>query len=512
MDFFLLHLPELLAKLYQQVYLVILSTTIAIILGVPLGIYLAKKPKISRIVLACTSIIQTIPSLALLAFLLPILGIGSPPAIVALTLYAVFPILRNSLTAVRSIPVGLNEVAKSLGFGPWRTLYILELPLAFPMILAGVRIAVVVNIATATIAAFIGAGGLGDFINQGLALGNSSFLLLGAIPAALLALFFDSFFGMIETIFEVPIKKERWWNSSLFKKWVLVIFVLLWFSPFFFRYLQGSTSQKYIRVATKNFTEQIILGEMVAQLIENKTPLKVERKFNLGSTYVCHGALIKGDIDLYPEYTGTAYLLVLNEKEKRSAEEIYEFVSQNYRSQFNALWLDRLGFSNTEALAIRADDVYAEKIHTISELSAIAPNLRLGAPSEFLGREDGIPGLQKAYNLYFLEIIEMDPGLMYKALQTKVVDVISAFSTDGRLPIYRTKLLVDDKEFFPSYDACLVVREEVLTRFPQLQAVLELLNGKITTREIQQLNMLVDEEKQIPAVVAHQFLKKKNLL
>lgn len=505
--------PELLNKLWQQLYLVMLSTSIATFVGVPLGMYLANKAKMSRIVLAIASVIQTIPSLALLAFLLPILGIGSKPAIVALTLYALLPILRNSVVAMQAIPESLQETSRSLGFSRWKQFYLIELPLALPMIIAGIRVAVVMNIATATLAAFIGAGGLGDFINQGLALGNHNLLFLGAVPAFLLAILLDGLLGMCESIFKVPPKCKKWWNSLSCKVSVLVVFVTLFSSFFsFMLFDQHVEKQNPITIASKNFTEQIILGEMISQLIEAKTTIPVIRKFNLGSTQVCQAALLRKEIDIYPEYTGSAYLIVLHGEQRLSPQDLYQYVSSTYFERFRILWLPTLGFNNTEALAVRFADERLKHVHTISELVLIAPHLCLGAPSEFLGRPDGVPGLQKDYNLSFHRIVEMDPCLMYKALKNGSVDVISAFSTDGRILAYDLRLLIDDRRFFPSYDACFLVREDAVVQFPELVPILHLLDGKISDIEMQKLNDAVDEKKEMPEAVAKAFLEKKGLL
>lgn len=511
-DAFDLH--ELFYKLWQQVQLVLLSTSCAAAIGVPLGMLLARKPRLSRLILSCASIIQTIPSLALLAFLLPIVGIGTRPALIALTLYALLPILRNSVIAIQTIPESLFETSRSLGLSKWRQFYLLELPLSLPLVIGAIRIAGVMNIATATLAAFIGAGGLGDFINQGLALGNTKLLLLGAIPAALLAIAFDSILGCVQAVFQVPPLKVCWWNSPRFKKILLAsgLLFLFFLLAMAFTVQHHKTEALTFRIGTKNFTEQLILGEIVAQLVEEKTTIPVLRKFNLGSTQVCQTALASGEIDLYPEYTGSAYLIVLEGKDKMPSQKLYQYVSEVYANRFNIVWLPMLGFNNTEALAVRSGDLRMENIATISDLSRISSSLRLGSPSEFIGRPDGIPGLEKAYRLSFFDIVEMDPGLMYKALQTSHVDVISAFSTDGRILSYDLRLLADDLQFFPSYDACLLVKEEALALFPELWPLLQKLSGTISDLEIQMLNREVDEGKKLPSAVAKEFLKKKGLL
>lgn len=265
-------------------------------------------------------------------------------------------------------------------------------------------------------------------------------------------------------------------------------------------------------IGSKNFTEQFILAEIMAQLIEERTGLTVRRTFNLGGTMICHQALVAGEIDLYPEYTGSALRAILGEDPAREPAAAMEQVRRRYREEFAVDWLAPFGFNNTYALTIRAADAEEHGWRTISDLAAAAPELQAGFTAEFLQREDGYPGLREAYGLEFARIRDLDPGLMYDAIAAASVDVISAFSTDGRLPAYHLYPLVDDREFFPPYYAAPLLRAEVNQRHPQISEALALLAGAIDNETMQELNFSVDEGKEAIRTVARQFLLQQGLL
>jgi osmoprotectant transport system permease protein len=482
-------------KIVEQLILVSVSVSIAIILGVPLGILAKYSSKLQTAALGTANVFQTIPSLALLAALLPVFGIGMTPAIIALTLYAFLPILRNTVMAFDQIPKDYIEAAKSLGANKMQCLWKIELPLAMPLIIAGIRIAVAMTMGIATIAAFIGAGGLGDFITRGLAMNNHDLLLLGAVPSALLALTLDGLFAHFQ-------RKPKYVCCAIF----LILFVLI----FWTFYPKNSPAE--IRIGTKNLTEQYILGEILSQLIEAKTTLKVERKFNLGTTEICHEALLKGEIDLYPEYTGTAYMTVLQQDHPDNPEQLFAFVKDQYARRYHILWLSPFGFNNAQSLTVRSDFARQYHLKNISDLAVSAPQFTLGAPPEFLDRRDAYPALQKKYHLNFKKIHAMDASLMYPAIMKNEVDVINAFTTDGRIPVYHLSILQDDKQAFPSYEAAPLIREDVLKAHPELLPILEKLSGQISTPEMEALNKEVDIDKHSPAEAAHHFLLKKHLL
>lgn len=493
-------------KLLEQIYLVAISVSIAILIGIPLGILAIKYRRLRTVTLGFASILQTIPSLALLAFLLPFFGIGAKPAIIALAIYALLPIVQNTVTGIESVPDAAIQAARGLGFTSWQRLRIVEIPLALPTIVAGIRIATVTCVAIATLAAFIGAGGLGDFINRGLALNNTRFLLLGAIPAALLAVTLDFIIGKIEKSLarnKIKPKKKNYFTLGF----IIILFCIPLIASFSSNVF-SIRNQDTIRIATKNFTEQFILGEILAQLIESKTNLNVERDFNLGTTEICQQAMVNNQIDIYPEYTGTAYLTILKKPYKNSdTKQIFSVVKEDYQKNFNIIWLPPFGFNNTQALAIREDFAAQHHIETITDLAPFSNQLTIGAPAEFIQRPDALPGLIRVYNLHFKTVKQFEPSLMYSAIFHNHVDVIMAFSTDGRIAKYHLRLLQDDRHLFPPYDAATLVRADVLKKHPELQALLQSLSGKINEQTMQKMNYAVDVEKRSPAEVARAFLQ-----
>lgn len=512
MDTLSQNLPLLLEKTWQQIYLTAIAMAVAIVIGIPLGIWIAKKNKIKPVILAIASILQTIPSLALLALLLPFLGIGVKPALVALSIYAFLPIIRNTATGIYNISPNIIEAANGLGFTAGQKLWMVELPLALPVIIAGIRTATSMSVGIATLAAFIGAGGLGDFIYQGLSLNNTPLILLGAIPAAALALILDFMIGRIEHF--IAERKYKHY-SFLHKKTYFIVSALM--ALFFFMFIMmfslwKENQSNTIIIGSKNFTEQYILAELMAQLIENDTHFTVVRKFNLGGTLFCQGALLRGDIDLYPEYSGTAYMVILKKKYTGDATQVYNDVTQAYQKQFQLAFLSPFGFNNTQALAVRQDFSSRYHVFTLSDLKTSAHQLSIGVPADFYKRPDGFISLEKYYGLQFKDVKLMDAGLMYQAIKNKDVDVIMAFSTDARIVAYHLALLQDNKHIFPPYDAAPVVRDQTLRAHPQIKYILNLLANRINNAQMQHLNYEVDIEKKSVAVVAREFLLQNNLI
>jgi glycine betaine/choline ABC-type transport system substrate-binding protein len=270
--------------------------------------------------------------------------------------------------------------------------------------------------------------------------------------------------------------------------------------------------EQTIRIGTKDFTEQLILGELMAQLIEARTDLRVERRFNLGGTMICHGALKSGGIDLYAEYTGTALTAILEQSVIADPVQALETVAREYRRRFAADWLRPFGFNNTYAITVRKSDATSRNLRAISDLIAISGTLRAGFTAEFSERPDGYPGLRRAYGLEFKEVRDLGPALMYQAIANREVDVICAFATDGRLAGSELQPLRDDRGFFPPYQAAPVIRTEVLQRHPELREVLEELAGRLDDAAMRRLNFQVDEKKRDPSDVAREFLESHHLL
>jgi osmoprotectant transport system substrate-binding protein len=268
-------------------------------------------------------------------------------------------------------------------------------------------------------------------------------------------------------------------------------------------------SQKQIVLCSKDFSEQLILAEILANHIEAKTDIKVERKLNLGGN-LCHQSLVAGKVDLYVEYTGTAFANILKQKPISDPKKVYAYLQQEYPQQFQSEWIEPLGFNNTFAMIIRGNDAKKFNLQTLSQLGKISPKLRLGIGPEFKEREDGFPGLAKTYQLKFAEEPkEMLLGLLYQALKEKQVDVIAGNSTDGLIESLGLVVLKDDKQYFPPYQAATVVRSAILAKYPNLRQVLQELAGKISEEDMRKLNYQVDGKQQDAAQVAQEFLQQK---
>ncbi|GBC83286.1 Glycine betaine/carnitine/choline-binding protein OpuCC [bacterium HR10] len=274
-----------------------------------------------------------------------------------------------------------------------------------------------------------------------------------------------------------------------------------------------SRSGGKIVIGSKNFTEQILLGELLAQYLEAKTKLRVERRLNLGGTFICHRAIVSGQIDLYVEYTGTALTAILNRAPVRDPRQAYQQVRDAYLAQFGIEWLRPLGFENTFAIVVRGEDARRLNLRTISDLVPHAPRWRAGFGYEFMERADGFPGLARTYGLRFAEPPRiMDLGLIYRALRERQVDVVAGNSTDGVIAALDLVALEDDRHYFPPYEAVPIVRVETVRRHSELRALLEQLGGRISAEEMRRLNYAVDGEHRDPREVIRAFLRAKGLL
>ena len=504
-------LPELWLRGGEHIVLTGIATSAAMIIGVPLGV-LASRAKALRVLITGTAgILQTIPSLAMLAFLLALLNqIGAVPAVIALTLYALLPIVRNTLAGLEGVPTEIKEAADGMGMTAGQRLRMVELPLALPVIVTGIRTAAVVGVGIATLSAFIGAGGLGQFINRGLSLSNHHLILLGAIPSAVLALLVDAAIGGVHWAVSHRAKKPVLKRVALaFPAILFAIGVIATNAPNPFVQEDSRTGSPIggiIRIGSKNFTEQIILGELMAQLIERDTDLRVERLFDLGGTMICHGALMAGEIDLYAEYTGTGLTAVLKQPVRSNPGQVRQRVETAYAEQFQLRWLEPFGFNNTYALTVRESVAEDQGWTVISDLHGVAQDLSAGWTFEFSERPDGYPGLRDRYGFSFGRVRDLESALMYQAIASGEVDVICAFTTDSRIVANALRVLKDDRLFFPPYQAAPVIRQSTLDRHPELDAVLNQLAGLLTDAVMLELNAQVDQHKRSPARVAASFL------
>ncbi|GAA0178687.1 hypothetical protein SH2C18_16950 [Clostridium sediminicola] len=266
-------------------------------------------------------------------------------------------------------------------------------------------------------------------------------------------------------------------------------------------------------IASKPHSEQYILAEIITQLIEANTDIKVEQKLGIGGgTSNIHPAMVKGEIDIYPEYTGTGLLFVLKQELISDPNLLYEKVKKDYLEEYGIEWLDLYGFNNTFAIAVKKSVAEEYDLETYSDLAKVSENLTLGAEYDFYEREDGMPGLSKMYGFKFKDKKEIDIGLKYDAIGSDEVDIINVFSTDGLLKKYNLKVLKDDKNFFPAYQAATLIRKETLEKYPELKEILNKLSNQISDDEMIRMNYLVEKENKDPKDVAKEFLEKKGLL
>jgi glycine betaine/choline ABC-type transport system substrate-binding protein len=263
-----------------------------------------------------------------------------------------------------------------------------------------------------------------------------------------------------------------------------------------------------VSIGSKNFTEQLVLGELLAQVLESRIRVPIERRFYLAGTYICQQAILAGRIDLYVEYTGTALAAILKQAVISDSKAVHEIVRREYERRFNLTVLPSLGFNNSFAIAMRGDDARNASITTLSDLAADAPKMRMGVGYEFLERADGFVGLAKTYGLRFAAPPSvMDLGLLYRALQAKQVDVVAGSNTDGMIAALDLMVLEDDRHYFPPYDAVPIVRPEALQQAYGMQTALEQLTGRISTQDMRRMNYAVDGEKREVSDVVREFLR-----
>jgi osmoprotectant transport system permease protein len=488
--------------------LVLEALLLAVLVGVPLGILAARSHTAERLILALANVLQTVPSLALLGFLLIVFRgeIGKKPAMAALVVYALLPIVKNTLLGLKSIPPGVNEAALGLGMTAWQRLRLVELPLAVPIILGGVRVATVAAIGMATIAAAIGAKGLGGYIFRGVALSDTRLILLGAVPAALLALACDAALGEIERWLD-PTQPRHSRSRALLA--VLAIAGLLALAAWgLWLERPRITRPATIVIGSKDGSEMILLGHMLADLVEAEMPLKVDRRLNLGGTLVCYNALKRGGLDAYVEYTGTALTTILHEPPDNDPVGVLQRVRTELQRRDRVRCLEPFGFENTFAILMRSADARRLGIRTLSDLRRHQHELRPGFGPEFMNRPDGYPGLVRAYGLSFAHAPrEMDRNLLYQAVAQGSIDLAAGDSTDGRILALDLVVLEDDRHFFPPYQAVPLVGDEALRRHPELARVLDRLAGKIEAATMRRLNYEVDARHREPAAVAREFLQ-----
>lgn len=484
----------------------LIAIAIAIIVGGLVGILISEYQSSAKPTLGVINFLYTIPSISMLGFLIPLSGIGNTTAVIALTIYALLPMVRNTHTGIANIDPGILEAAKGMGSTRLQTLVRVKIPLALPIIMTGIRSMVIMTIALAGIASFIGAGGLGVAIYRGITTNNGAMTLVGSILIAILALILDFILGFLEKRMQKKSVKDKRFNRAMEYTAVFAC------AAFVFLAMSGSGKKATIHIATKPMTEQYILGEMLDILIEQDTNLNVELTQGVGGgTSNIQPAMEQGEFDIYPEYTGTGWNMVLK-NESLYTEDLFQDMQKQYQDRLDMQWIGMYGFNNTYGLAVRSEIAQKYKLKTYSDLAAVADQLVFGAEYDFYEREDGYDALCSKYGLRFQKTIDMDIGLKYQAIRQGKIDVMNIFTTDGQLSVSDLTVLEDDKNLYPSYLCGNVIRSEVLDKNPEVKEVFQKLSKIFTDDKMAEMNYQVEAQGMEPRAAAEQFLIEADLL
>ena len=491
--------------LLAHLQLTLVALAIGIGISVPLGIFLTRQRHLQQTVIGIASVIQTIPALALLAVMVPLLGalgltsIGYLPAIMALTLYSILPVLRNTVIGIGEVDPALTEAARGVGMTDWQMLLRVELPVALPVIVAGIRTATVWTVGMATLSTPIGAPSLGNYIFSGLQTRNYSSVLVGCVASAVLALVLD---GLVRAL-EVGVRERR---KALTRGAVAILVLLCIGTGASAIHAARPTGQNAVVIGAKTFTEQYILSAIMAAQVHDRTGLPTQLLQSLGST-VAFDALRTGQIDSYVEYSGTIWATLMKRTDvPQNRADVLTGVDAWLRGQHAGVLVGPLGFENTYVLAMRGNQARSLGIKTISDLVRHANRMTVGGDYEFFQRSEW-KSIQSTYGLAFTNERSMDPSLMYQALTNGDVDVISAFSTDGRIAALDLTVLTDDRGVIPPYDAIILASERLTREHPEAVASLKALAGTIDPARMRQMNLAVDQAHRAPDSVAAEFIK-----
>lgn len=492
------YLPDYLGR---HLTLTVSALVLGIAISVPLGLTASRVPQIRGPLLTAASIIQTIPGLALLALMVVLFSLfGFAPALIALVLYSVLPILRNTVTGIEQVEERIVDAARGIGMTPNQILLRVQLPLAMPVIIAGIRTATVWTVGLATIATPVGATSLGNYIFSGLQTQNNVAVTLGCVSAAALAIVLDGLIGLIERAVG---KRNR--AMGVTAALGLVAVLGAGFAPQAPEWF-GDRGSDRIVVGAKGFTEQYILADVIASQLRD-AGMDLEVRQSLGSTVIFE-ALAAGDIACYVDYTGTIWANHMHRDDNPGAEVVLREMAAELKAKYGIEAVGALGFENAYALAMRGADARDRGIRTIDDLAARASSMTMGADYEFYSRPEWI-AVRDAYGLKFKEQKSFDPALMYSAVADGEVDVISAFSTDGRIAAYELAVLEDPRNALPPYDAVLLVSPNAATERAILDA-LQPLVGAITDEMMREANKIVDVDGKTVREAADYLLESVN--
>lgn len=495
------NLPEYLSQ-HVQISMIALAAGFAI--SLPVAILASRSRLLRWPVLTAASIIQTIPSIALLALFYPVLlgvayitedvlgwfsfsALGFFPTVIALTLYSMLPIIRNTVTGILGVDATVKEAARGIGMTSFQSLVKVELPLAAPVIIAGMRTATVWVVGIATLSTPVGQTSLGNYIFTGLQTENWIAVLFGCISAAVLALLLDQLIGVGESAAASRSK----WRAAVAVVGILVV-------------TAGGLSPALLRrepdfvVGAKTFTEQFILAELIQDSLE-EAGLDAATREGLGSS-IAFTALSNGDIDCYVDYSGTIWANYMKRNETKSPDTVMKEVTSWLESEHSIQSLGALGFENAYALAMRKDRAEELDIESLSDLAAHSADMKIGGSYEFFGRPEW-SRIQKTYGLRFSERKQYEATFMYRAVQNGDVDVIAAFTSDGRIIEYDLRVLEDPRNGIPPFDALLLLSSEA-AEDEQVTEALQPLLGKLTIDLMREANLRVDIHEESPKQAA----------
>lgn len=499
-------LSQVPALLADHVLLSAAALLLGLLVALPLAVGASRNARLRGIALGAASIVQTIPGLALLALFYPLLlalnslleplgaalpALGFLPALLALGLYAILPILRNAVTGIVGIDPAITEAADGVGMTPRQKLRLVEVPLAAPVVMAGIRTATVWTIGAATLSTTVGQSSLGDMIFAGLQTQNWTLVLVGCVAAALLALIADGLLGLIESGIA---GRSRWKiRGGLI---ALTAGVAIALAPF----VTAGSRGDVVTIGAKGFSEQYILARMIGDRLED-AGYQVRYREGLGSA-VAFEALVSGDVDVYVDYTGTLWTNAMRREDNPPRDAMLEQLSDWVSETHGARVLGRLGFENTYAFAVTQETARRYGLESIDDLAGVAPQMTMGTDVEFLNRPEWA-NIRSAYGLAFGGTQSYQPTFMYRAVESGRADVITAFSSDGRIAASNLFVLSDPRGAIPNYDAVLLVSPQRAGEDNFVDALTPLLDA-IPVEAMREANYMVDrdEQKASPAEAA----------
>jgi osmoprotectant transport system permease protein len=493
------------AYLSAHVRLSLAALAAGVLIAVPAGVLIHRRSALEAPVLGLASVIQTVPALALLAVMVPLLsalglpGIGALPAFLALVLYSLLPVLRNTLTGLQGIEPAILEAARAVGMTPGQRLRQVELPLALPVVIAGVRTAAVWTVGMATLSTPVGAPSLGNYIFAGLQTRNTAAILTGCAAAAALALLLD---GLIRVAASAIASRRRGRAAAAA---LGVLLLAAWSVAPSAGARAAAGAERPVVVGAKTFTEQYVLAELLADTVRARTGRPARTLTSLGST-VAFDALRRDEIDLYVDYTGTLWSTVMGrEGSGASRAAVKDEVRRWLAERAGVSLVTSLGFENAYCFAVRREAARSLGLRSLADLARQAPRLSLGSDYEFFQRDDW-RAVKAAYGLAFRELRTMDPSLLYQAVSAGQVDAITAYSSDGRIDALGLVTLEDERHALPPYDAVVLAGPRLSREAPDVLAALRGLEGAIDVATMRRMNRRVDQLGESPAVVAQGFL------